>query len=701
MIRLYKYILHLGIREGLGGKQRKKIRLLNQICFSEVWMCLGLVLAGLLFDRWRWMVAGVVFLVFAVATILIQAQQKYRLARRFWVVTTYLTLFSLIVMFGRGSGAEHVLMILPVLGALFANKRIHVQLFFVLGVFSLSFCFVYYAMYPSLFVVEHTVWDQLVSTISVLVIIFLAFIFFRNQLAASEALVLKQTNTLFAEMAAKNRQQQLILEKESYLSTILAHTPIMLIIMGPQGQVKFCEGKIIEKLTLDSDGDLQARIQEMRKTHPDFDENIQRVLSGEKREFQYASEKDTYKFSFNPVFNEAGEMEYTIGVCMDISDLKSVEQALAGSETLHREVIESAFDGIFVFNVRTLKPESCNRRVLEMFNCTEEEFLTVGPIQVMPEYQPNGDNSYQRLTEYIQQVYQEGRVRFEWVNTRLDGKRFLTECALATLPRPYKHLIVTVIKDITHQKEAEFKRLETLKRLKEVNGELEQFAYVVSHDLKAPLRSISSLSGWIIEDYRDKLDDKGRQMMELLIGRTERLHNLIEGVLAYSRVGRESEQKSLVGMEQVLEQIIDSLSPPDHISIQIETEMPELYVEQTRLGQLFQNLLSNAIKFMDKEKGLIQLGCLDEGNQWHFYVRDNGPGIEETYYNKIFEIFQTLEARDKVESTGVGLTIVKKVVELYGGKIKLDSKIGHGSTFHIFLPKINLLATNDKAQLRL
>ena len=700
MINFYKYILHLGASARFSEKDQKKIRLLNLICMAELLLCLGLVVGGVLFDKWHWNVAAALFAVFAILTIIIQGRGKFALAIAAWLISAYVTLFTLIILFGQSSGAEYVLMIMPVLGSLFYEKKKSRIIFSLIGVFSLLFCFVFYAKIDPVFSIYHTVWDNLASTFSMSAVIFAAFIFFRSQLAASEAFIQKQTHSLLSEMTAKNRQQQLILEKENYISTILTHTPIMLIALDPEGKVRFCEGNILKKLELPEERSSQERIDLLRSSNADFNKNITAVLLGNKHEFQLEIGDMFLQFSFNPVMKDAAEMDYSIGICMDISDVKRAEKALAQKEAQHRQVLENAFDGIFVFDTRSIKPIACNRRTLELFKCTEEEFLNVSFTDVMPEYQPDGKHSYQRLAQYTQQVYKEGRVRFEWLNHDFNKVPFRSECSLAVLPRPFKHLVVIVIKDISKQKEAEFRREEAMKKLKEVNAELGQFAYVVSHDLKAPLRSISSLSGWIKDDYVDNLDSKGREMLDLLISRTERMHNLIEGVLTYSRVGRDNEQKVSIDLLPAIEQIIDSLDPPDHIQIKIETEMPRVYMERTRMGQLFQNLLSNAIKFMDKEEGFIQLGCVDEGTNWHFYIKDNGPGIEEAYFHKIFQIFQTLEARDKVESTGVGLTIVKKVVDLYKGKIEVESEWGSGSTFHIYLPKVALEASKNETHIK-
>ncbi|MEK6697869.1 MAG: ATP-binding protein [Nitrospirota bacterium] len=239
--------------------------------------------------------------------------------------------------------------------------------------------------------------------------------------------------------------------------------------------------------------------------------------------------------------------------------------------------------------------------------------------------------------------------------------------------------------EVNERKQAEEALRESSAQLEAVNRELESFAYVVSHDLKAPLRGVASLSNWLMADYADKLDDEGRQSLSLLVSRVTRMNNMIDGILHYSRVGRIKEELVEVDLKPMLDELIDMLTVPTHIEIKVETEMPTILCEKTRIFQVFQNLLSNAVKYMDKPKGMIRIGCVDEGRGtqgFHtFYVADNGPGIEAQYFEKIFQIFQTLKPRDELESTGVGLTIAKKIVELQGGKIWVESKPGEGSTF--------------------
>lgn len=222
--------------------------------------------------------------------------------------------------------------------------------------------------------------------------------------------------------------------------------------------------------------------------------------------------------------------------------------------------------------------------------------------------------------------------------------------------------------------------------LERTNQELREFAYVVSHDLKAPLRAIDSLVNWIAADYADSFDEDGKEQMDLLLGRVRRMQNLIEGVLQYSRVGRLHEEPAPVNLTRLLAEVLDALAPPAHIVITRPDRLPVVVGERTRLYQLFQNLISNAIKYMDKSDGLVDISCQLEGAWWRLAVRDNGPGIDPKDHERIFQIFQTLHAKDEYESTGIGLTLVKKIVELHGGRVWVESQLGRGSTFFFTLP---------------
>ncbi len=262
--------------------------------------------------------------------------------------------------------------------------------------------------------------------------------------------------------------------------------------------------------------------------------------------------------------------------------------------------------------------------------------------------------------------------------------------------------VICLVRDITEAKRAkelviilneelEAKVLARTAQLAAVNQELNDFAYVVSHDLKAPLRGIMQLSEWLQLDHSASLNDEGQELIQLMQNRASRLHHLIDDILEYSRIGRVQEKESLIDTTQLVEQTIEILMPHEDIRITIQPDLPKIMADRVRVEQVFQNLIGNAIKFMDKKPGSIMVEGEFLDGFYKFKVIDNGPGISEEYHSKIFQIFQTLEPRDKVESTGIGLALVKKIVEGWNGEIGVESSLGEGSTFWFTIPigKIN------------
>lgn len=220
--------------------------------------------------------------------------------------------------------------------------------------------------------------------------------------------------------------------------------------------------------------------------------------------------------------------------------------------------------------------------------------------------------------------------------------------------------------------------------LKRSNQELDQFAYVTSHDLKAPLRAIANLSEWIEEDLSDQLNEDSRKHLHLMRKRVNRMGALIEGILQYSRAGR-MQQVETVNVANLLVDLIELLAPPAETVITIEPGMPIFKTEKIPLEQVFMNLISNAIKYTEgsteDSEARIHISVKDRGKFYEFAVADNGLGIASEFHNKIWGIFQRLEARDQVEGTGVGLSIVKKIVESRGGQVWIESELGAGATF--------------------
>ena len=218
--------------------------------------------------------------------------------------------------------------------------------------------------------------------------------------------------------------------------------------------------------------------------------------------------------------------------------------------------------------------------------------------------------------------------------------------------------------------------------LKKRNRELDEFTYVVSHDLKAPLRAICHLSEWIEEDLADKLDDDTKQNFELLKNRVGRMQMFIDSLLEYARIGQEKAASETFAVKDLLINIIDSLAPPPQFAIAISEDMPILNTKKVALEQVFTNLIGNAIKHHHSQQGKIEISATEDSKFYRFAVSDNGVGIAPEHQERIFGIFQTLSSRDNHGNTGIGLSIVKKIVESQGGMIEMESQLGKGTTFN-------------------
>lgn len=242
-----------------------------------------------------------------------------------------------------------------------------------------------------------------------------------------------------------------------------------------------------------------------------------------------------------------------------------------------------------------------------------------------------------------------------------------------------------IVRDITEFKLLELQKERLLTDLERSNDELQEYAHVVSHDLKSPLRSINALVSWVKEDNEGTLDAVTLDNLDLIETTLEKMEALISDVLNYSSVSKNTIDYEDVPTQEVLVDIIDLLHIPDHIFITVDQDLPVLKGVRARVQQLFQNLLSNAIQYCDKEKGLIHVSCRDVEGFHQFAISDNGIGIARKYHKKIFKIFQSLHTRK--ESTGIGLSIVKKIVDMYNGDIWLESEEGIGTTFYFTIPK--------------
>jgi two-component system sensor kinase FixL len=269
-----------------------------------------------------------------------------------------------------------------------------------------------------------------------------------------------------------------------------------------------------------------------------------------------------------------------------------------------------------------------------------------------------------------------------------NGRKIWVSVSEAPVIREGRTVAITgALTDISEKKRADETRQQLLKDLEASNEELSNYAHIVSHDLKSPLRAIGMLSELLLQENKEALGESGRNYFNLIIENVRRMHGLIDGVLKYSRVGRERETRVMVDLNEVVMQISENMQLENKVEVHLLNRLPEVYCEPVRITQVFQNLIDNAVKFMDKPIGIIEISSRDAGNHWRISVADNGPGIEKRYFEKIFQIFQTISSQNEPASSGVGLSIVKKIIDLYQGKIWVESEPGNGSVFHFTLPK--------------
>jgi PAS domain S-box-containing protein len=248
--------------------------------------------------------------------------------------------------------------------------------------------------------------------------------------------------------------------------------------------------------------------------------------------------------------------------------------------------------------------------------------------------------------------------------------------------------VIGISRDISGLKETQEERDAVHRDLARSNRDLEQFAYVVSHDLKAPLRAITNLSTWIEEDLADCLTEDSRQHIDLLRQRVARLDLLISEILKYSRSGKTDVETVAVDSGVLVRNVIAALNLPDGFDVTIASNMPIIETAKTPLEQVFANLIVNAVKHHhDQSQGKIEIAASDMGSLIGFSVKDNGPGIDSQFHDRVFQIFRTLKPVEGANGCGIGLSIVKRLVERYGGEVRLESAGGAGATFYFTWPK--------------
>ncbi|MGB6295440.1 MAG: PAS domain S-box protein [Rivularia sp. (in: cyanobacteria)] len=412
-------------------------------------------------------------------------------------------------------------------------------------------------------------------------------------------------------------------------------------------------------------------------------------------EFRFQREDNSVVWVFAqsvPEMNADGVLIAHVGTVTDITHQKQSEKALRESEERFRATFEQAAVGIAHASMNG-KFIRVNQKLCDILGYTRFELLGRTFLEVT--YQDDVESDLKQVCNLLSGKIQNFSMEKRYI--RKDGSVIWVEMTVSLVRRANDEpdYFLSVIKDISQRKQAQTQLqlraqeqeelnillTETTSELRKRNSELDQFAYVASHDLKAPLRAIANLSQWLEDDLSEVLEPENLRHLELLRQRVYRMEALINGLLQYSRIGRVDNELELVDVNQLLTEIIDELAPPENFTIEVKTLMPTLTTKGMMLRRVFTNLIDNAITHHNGSQGKIEVSAINKGKYYEFAVSDDGGGISPQYHDKIFVIFQTLQARDQKETTGVGLSIVKKIIETEGATITVDSDIDKGATF--------------------
>mgnify|MGYP000049654619 CR=1 FL=1 len=482
--------------------------------------------------------------------------------------------------------------------------------------------------------------------------------------------------------------KQLLSEQKKQLDIIVENSPL--------GIVLTVEGKIVktnstfEQLSGYSENELkQMHVRDISAPEDvaNSDKLIVKMNKGELDKFsiikRYFKKDGGFLLArtlVSAVKDESGEVDYQVALVEDITKEREAEERLKNEKEKYGSIIANMNLGLIeVDNTDTI--QLVNQSFCDMSGFDEEDLIgekAAGVLNVQNKtiiQQKHAERMAQKSDSYEVEVRtKKGEVR-HWLISGAprydDAKNVVGSIGI--------HL------DITNQKQLELQKEKLLKELETSNEGLQEYAHIVSHDLKSPLRSISALATWLAEDYHDTIDDNGKFNLQQIQEKIEGMDRLIDGILKYSSINQENLDNTLVNLNDIISDIREIIFVPKNVNIIIMNTLPNIKVDKTKIHQLFQNLVSNAVVNIEREDGLVEISSAENSSYWQFSVKDNGVGIPQEYHEKIFKVFQSIGHNER--STGIGLSIVKKIIDLYQGKIWLESTVGEGTTFHFTLKK--------------
>lgn len=452
-----------------------------------------------------------------------------------------------------------------------------------------------------------------------------------------------------------------------------------------------------------------------------FQERIQKGLKGEKIDesvdFKVITKDGREiwaELKIKPTYKN-GRLDGALAVAHDITERKKADEALRESNMQLKSIFDNSKDIIYRVDLKTRRYLFFSSAVEEILGCTSQEIMDHPDTDILQFIHPDDlEKVKEALTSRTSDPVEiEYRMKnktghYRWL---LSNSKIIRDCEGQPIYRD------GVVRDITERKRWEFRvqemlenehqlarklqlsneqlmnaqneLKETIKKLEISNRELEQFAYVASHDLQEPLRMVASFTQLLDMRYKNQLDEDADDYIGFIVEGATRMKDLIDDLLAFSRLNTEAHEFELMNMGKCVNEVLSYLKASiDESNAEITRDpLPFQMGDYSQIIQLFQNLISNAIKFQAQEPPRIHISAQESGNEWTFSVNDNGIGIDPEHQEKIFDVFRRLHTREEYEGTGIGLSICKRIVERHGGRIWVESAEGNGSTFYFTIPK--------------
>lgn len=494
------------------------------------------------------------------------------------------------------------------------------------------------------------------------------------------------------DITEENNLKNSILESENNLKALVQHLDQGIYMQDAQGiamlaNKKLCElfympmspdvipGQDFSEATREGSG-LFVNPEAFYKRYLEIIDAKKEVLSEE----LIMTDGKTLERSYMPIFTN-NKFKAHLWSFKDITLKKTYDRNLEAQKQKYSNIIANMNLGLLEVDMNR-KIVLANQSFAALSGYSIEELVGMEAINDLV-----AENKKEDLYKISASTKSGNSTSFELELIRKDGK--MRSCLVSSAPNyNNKEIIIGsigVVLDITDLKNLQNQKEILLKNLEKSNEELQEYAHIVSHDLKSPLRSIFALVTWLKEDNIGLLQEESLENISLIEMTLEKMENLITGILNYSSINSDKVKSTPVDLNVVVEDIQQILFIPEHITVNVVNILPILQGDKIRFQQLFQNLIGNAVKYIDKEKGYITIDVVERLTHYEFSIKDNGIGIKKDYYDKIFKIFNSLG--EQKDSSGVGLSIVKKITELYHGDVWLESETNVGSTFFFTIKK--------------